>query len=78
VTQRGALAETLPLSPSNVYGQHKLEAEARVDYGEVLASLDDEQFAIFRSLADELRAMANAIANRGAAAIVSPPTPTVH
>ena len=30
VTQRGALAETLPLSPSNVYGQHKLEAEARV------------------------------------------------
>lgn len=26
----GALAETLPLSPSNVYGQHKLEAEARV------------------------------------------------
>ena len=29
VTQRGALAETLPLSPSNVYGQHKLEAEAR-------------------------------------------------
>ena len=24
------LAETLPLSPSNVYGQHKLEAEARV------------------------------------------------
>ena len=24
VTQRGALAETLPLSPSNVYGQHKL------------------------------------------------------
>lgn len=25
VTQRGALAETLPLSPSNVYGQHKLE-----------------------------------------------------
>ncbi len=30
------------------------------------------------TLADELRAMANAIANRGAAAIVSPPTPTVH
>ena len=30
VTHRGALAETLPLSPSNVYGQHKLEAEARV------------------------------------------------
>lgn len=30
VTQRGALAETLPLSPSNVYGQHKLEAETRV------------------------------------------------
>lgn len=30
VTLRGALAETLPLSPSNVYGQHKLEAEARV------------------------------------------------
>ena len=30
VTQRGALAETLPLSPSNVYGQHKLEADARV------------------------------------------------
>ena len=30
VTQRGALAETLPLSTSNVYGQHKLEAEARV------------------------------------------------
>lgn len=30
VTQRGALAETLPLSSSNVYGQHKLEAEARV------------------------------------------------
>ena len=30
VTQRGARAETLPLSPSNVYGQHKLEAEARV------------------------------------------------
>ena len=30
MTQRGALAETLPLSPSNVYGQHKLEAEARV------------------------------------------------
>ena len=30
VTQRGALAETLPLSPSNVYGRHKLEAEARV------------------------------------------------
>ena len=30
VTQQGALAETLPLSPSNVYGQHKLEAEARV------------------------------------------------
>lgn len=30
------------------------------------------------TLADELRAMANAIASRGAAAIVSPPTPTVH
>ena len=30
VLLRGALAETLPLSPSNVYGQHKLEAEARV------------------------------------------------
>ena len=29
VLLRGALAETLPLSPSNVYGQHKLEAEAR-------------------------------------------------
>lgn len=30
VTQEGPLSETLPLSPSNVYGQHKLEAEQRV------------------------------------------------
>ena len=30
VEQRGALAETLALSPANVYGCHKLEAEARV------------------------------------------------
>ena len=30
IGKSGALAETLPLSPSNVYGQHKLEAEARV------------------------------------------------
>ena len=30
VTQDGPLAETLPLSPSNIYGQHKLEAEQRV------------------------------------------------
>ena len=30
VEQRGPLAETLPLSPTNVYGRHKLEAEARV------------------------------------------------
>ena len=29
VTQDGPLAETLPLSPANVYGQHKLEAEQR-------------------------------------------------
>ena len=29
VTQDGPLAETLPLSPANVYGQHKLEAEHR-------------------------------------------------
>lgn len=28
--QAGPLAETLPLSPANIYGQHKLEAEARV------------------------------------------------
>lgn len=30
VTQEGPLLETLPLSPSNVYGRHKLEAEQRV------------------------------------------------
>lgn len=30
VEQTGPLAETLILSPANVYGQHKLEAEARV------------------------------------------------
>ena len=29
VTQDGPLTETLPLSPANVYGQHKLEAEQR-------------------------------------------------
>lgn len=30
VQQPGPLAEALPLSPANVYGRHKLEAEARV------------------------------------------------
>ncbi|MEI3278289.1 MAG: sugar nucleotide-binding protein [Faecalibacterium sp.] len=30
VTQPGPLPETLPLSPANTYGQHKLEAEERV------------------------------------------------
>ena len=30
VTQSGPLPETLPLSPANTYGQHKLEAEERV------------------------------------------------
>ena len=30
VQQPGPLAEALPLSPANVYGQHKLEGEARV------------------------------------------------
>ena len=30
VTQPGPLPETLSLSPSNIYGQHKLEAEQRV------------------------------------------------
>lgn len=30
VTQEGPLPETLALSPSNIYGQHKLEAEQRV------------------------------------------------
>ena len=30
VTQLGPLPETLPLSPANTYGQHKLEAEERV------------------------------------------------
>lgn len=30
VTQPGPLPETLPLSPANIYGQHKLEAEERV------------------------------------------------
>jgi len=30
VQERGPLAETRALSPANVYGQHKLEAEARV------------------------------------------------
>ena len=30
VIQDGPLEETLPLSPANVYGQHKLEAEQRV------------------------------------------------
>ena len=30
VQQSGPLAEALPLSPANVYGRHKLEAEARV------------------------------------------------
>ena len=28
--QEGPLPETLSLSPSNIYGQHKLEAEQRV------------------------------------------------
>lgn len=30
VERRGPLAETLTLSPANIYGRHKLEAEARV------------------------------------------------
>ena len=30
VTQEGPLPETLALSPSNIYGQHKLQAEQRV------------------------------------------------
>ena len=30
VTQPGPLPETLPLSPANTYGRHKLEAEERV------------------------------------------------
>lgn len=33
------------------------EAEALVDYQEVLHSLDDDQFAVFRSLADDPRAI---------------------